>query len=296
MAIPRIATYPMPATVPESRVQWPFEPSRAALLVHDMQDYFLDFYDSVAAPVPQLLSHLRQLIDMARARGMPVFYTAQPTRQEPCARGLLTDMWGPGLTARPERSGICAELAPLPQDVVLDKWRYSAFQRSSLRERLQALERDQLVIGGVYAHIGCLMTACDAFMHDIKPFVVADALADFSTREHAMALEYVASRCGRVVSTAELLQAAAAGGCASVVPASLADLKALVARELRIDLRELNDDDNLVNWGLDSIRIMAWVERWRVQRPAIEFVHLAAEPTLTAWWRLLRDASAPATA
>ncbi len=33
-----------------------------------------------------------------------------------------------------------------------------------------------------------MTTATDAFMRDIKPFMVADALADFSRDEHLMSL------------------------------------------------------------------------------------------------------------
>lgn len=51
--------------------------------------------------------------------------------------------------------------------------------------------RNQLIITGVYAHIGCMTTATDAFMRDIKPFMVADALTDFSRDEHLMSLKYV---------------------------------------------------------------------------------------------------------
>jgi len=57
----------------------------------------------------------------------------------------------------------------------------------------------------VYAHIGCLTTALEAFMRDIQPFMVADALADFSEEEHRIACEYASGRCARVLNTADVL-------------------------------------------------------------------------------------------
>ncbi|MGR4869115.1 isochorismatase family protein [Variovorax sp. LARHSF232] len=295
MSIPRIATYPMPAQVPAGRVAWAFEPGRAALLVHDMQDYFLDFYDRDAAPIPELLANTRRLVEAARAAGVPVFYSAQPTEQSADQRGLLTDMWGPGLTTHPgSAAAICAELAPGEGDVVLTKWRYSAFQRSDLEARLRSLGRDQLVVCGVYAHIGCLMSACEAFMKDIRPFLAADALADFSAEEHRMALNYVAQRCGRVALTADLLDAltTASAAATSALPTSLAALIGEITRSLQLAPGELAADDRLMDWGLDSIRLMAFVEAWRAAGRDLSFVQLAEAPSAAAWWSVLQAAPA----
>jgi bifunctional isochorismate lyase / aryl carrier protein len=61
-------------------------------------------------------------------------------------------------------------------------------RRPSFAER----GRDQLVGTGVYAHIGCQATAVEAFMRDVRAFLVADAVAEFSRRHHDQACEYVA--------------------------------------------------------------------------------------------------------
>ena len=150
------------------------------------------------------IRNLRRLIDAAHAAGIPVYYTAQPPRQNPEDRRLLIDFWGDGLQ-NDESARVLDELAPTDRDTVLTKWRYSAFVRSPFEDLLKESGRDQLIIGGVYAHIGCLTTALEAFMRDIQPFMVADALADFSEEEHRIACEYASGRCARVLNTADVL-------------------------------------------------------------------------------------------
>lgn len=286
MAIPRIASYAMPAVAdfPANRVQWHADPRRAALLIHDMQQYFLDFYDTAAAPIPQLVANAQRLRDACDAAGIPVFYTAQPAVQPAEDRALLNAFWGPGLPAKPEGAPIIAALAPRAQHTVLDKWRYSAFVRSDLLERLRAQGRDQLIVCGVYAHIGCQVTCVDAFMRDIQPLLVGDALADFSAERHAQALDYVAQRAGAVWSTEQVL---ADLGNGAGLPADIDALHAEVAKMLEMPKSDLGLDDNLLYAGLDSIRLMSLLERWKRAGAQLTFVQLAEHPTLVQWWALL---------
>ncbi|WP_312468120.1 isochorismatase [Pseudescherichia sp.] len=278
MAIPKLTGYVLPAAteIPQNKVSWAFEPERAALLIHDMQDYFINFWGENCPMMAQVVANIAALREFCKQHNIPVYYTAQPKEQSDEDRALLNDMWGPGLTRKPEEQQVVAALAPDEEDTVLVKWRYSAFHRSPLEQMLKESGRNQLLITGVYAHIGCMTTATDAFMRDIKPFMVADALADFSRDEHLMALNYVAGRSGRVVMTEDLLP----------VPVSKSALRAVVL-PLLDDSDEPMDDENLIDYGLDSVRMMALAARWRKVYGDIDFVMLAKNPTLDAWWALL---------
>jgi bifunctional isochorismate lyase / aryl carrier protein len=205
--LPAIAPYPMPgpAELPANRVAWRPDPRRAVLLVHDMQHYFLGAFTADASPVTELIEHIDQLTDACRRLGVPVVYSAQPGGQNAQERGLQLDMWGQGIGAGPHDAAIIDALSPHQGDTLLTKWRYTAFHRTGLQDLLTTTGRDQLIVTGIYAHIGCLMTATDAFMRDIQPFFVADAVADFSRADHDMAMRYAAGRAAVVTTTHALL-------------------------------------------------------------------------------------------
>ncbi|MBH0123613.1 isochorismatase family protein [Rhodococcus sp. HM1] len=222
MALPESVSYPLPEEQPANRVAWTIDPERAVLLVHDMQEYFVRSFDRSADPLATVVPNIDGIRDSAHAAGVPVVYTAQPGNQDPADRALLLDFWGPGLTADPAETAIIDDLAPHEDDVLLTKWRYSAFIRTDLLERMRAWGRDQLIITGVYAHIGCLTTALDGFMNDIQVFFVSDGTADFSRREHTDALNYVASRCAVVLPTADVVDALASANVAGDLAASRA--------------------------------------------------------------------------
>ncbi|GGK74067.1 isochorismatase family protein [Mangrovihabitans endophyticus] len=203
--IPAITPYPIPtaAELPGNVAGWTADPDRAVLLIHDMQGYFLRaFPDDLRDELVQNTTWLRE---RCADLGMPVAYTAQPGDMTDEERGLLKDFWGPGMRAGAADREIVEPLAPRPGDWMFTKWRYSAFFRTDLLRRLRAGGRDQLLICGVYAHVGVLMTALDAFSHDVQPFLVADAVADFTAEHHRMAIDYAARRCAVVTTVKEVL-------------------------------------------------------------------------------------------
>lgn len=205
MALPTIPAYDLPTGSPAPRAPWRPETPRLTLLIHDMQRYFCAAYGDQPTPLPAVVQNIAALAEAARGAGVPVFYTAQQGNQFRADRGLQADLWGPGMQASPAHQDILDALAPKPGDIVLVKHRYSAFQRSNLAELMRARGRDQLAIAGIYAHIGCLATAAEAFQRDIQPFAVFDAQADFSREKHDLAMTWVAATCGVPLGAADLL-------------------------------------------------------------------------------------------
>ncbi|NLU73971.1 isochorismatase family protein [Streptomyces sp. HNM0575] len=202
--IPPIESYLLPTAgdLPANTAEWEADPDRAVLLVHDMQRYFLrPFPEALREP---LVRNVAQLRARCVSLGIPVAYTAQPGGMTDEDRGLLKDFWGAGMKVAPADRLIVDELAPAEDDWMFTKWRYSAFFRSDLMERLARTGRDQLIVCGVYGHVGVLMTAVEAFTNDIQAFLVADAMADFSEEHHRLTLRYAAQRCAVVTTVKEV--------------------------------------------------------------------------------------------
>ncbi|MFI5910631.1 isochorismatase family protein [Dactylosporangium sp. NPDC051541] len=208
--LPRITPYPAPADFSgdQARVGWRLDPRRAVLLVHDMQNYFLAPFGTAGdEPLAPVVDNITVLRKHAVAAGVPVVFSAQPGGQSRAERGLLQDFWGDGPPPDEHALAITAALTPAAGEHRITKRRYSAFVGTPLGQLLRQWQRDQLVITGVYAHIGVLATALDGFMRDIQPFVAADAVADFGPEHHRDALRHIRDCCGVVATTAEIAEA-----------------------------------------------------------------------------------------
>lgn len=284
MAIPKIASYDLPEhkEFPENKTNWEIDPSTAVLLIHDMQEYFVNYYEVNASPMVDVLKNINELKKRAKEAGIPVIYTAQPANQDPKDRALLSDFWGPGLNG--DHTPVVSSLAPETDDIEYIKWRYSAFKKTPLLEYMQENNKTQLIISGIYGHIGILSTTLDAFMLDIQPFIVGDAIADFSREDHVHTLNYVAGRAGSVKTLGKVMSEIQTTE-GSVL--SLNVLQSDVAEALGVSSDDLDVNENLMFVGLDSMRAMTLVEKWNKQGANVSFSQLIEAVSLQEWWQAI---------
>lgn len=162
-----------------------------ALLVIDMQRESLPdgFYG--VPNMAEVTRNCSRVIRAARRREIPIVYTRHVYRisgvdalaREPRAEDGRTPLAYVG-----EQAEIVAELTPQPQDVVIQKRRYSAFYGTELDSVLHGLGTTELILTGVVTD-GCVMTsAWDAFANNWPVTLVKDACGAGSQGSHASAV------------------------------------------------------------------------------------------------------------
>ena len=70
---------------------------------------------------------------------------------------------------------------------------------------------------------------------------------------------------------------------------TLERMRADVARMLREDPEAIGLDDNLMDWGLDSMRLLDLVMSWNAAGLNIDVMEIGAETSLNGWWRIIQQ-------
>ena len=70
---------------------------------------------------------------------------------------------------------------------------------------------------------------------------------------------------------------------------TLERMRADVARMLREDPENIGLDDNLMDWGLDSMRLLDLFMAWNADGLNVDVMEIAAETSLNGWWRLIQQ-------
>lgn len=161
-------------------------PERSALLVLDMQAYFLDKTSHACAPSAEaILPGVVALMHAFSRLERPVFITQH--LNTPQDAGLMATWWHDLLTPEHPFSQVDARLE-LPGGIHLPKTRYDAFLGTSLEQMLHERHVDQVVICGVLTHLCCETTARSAFMRGFEVFFTVDGTATYNEAFHRATL------------------------------------------------------------------------------------------------------------
>jgi ureidoacrylate peracid hydrolase len=197
-------------------------PKRAALLMIDMQNDFLDKKSpAYTKNAEYIIANLKKLIKTARRVKIPVIYTAH-CHQDSKIDGGMTAKWWPEirdkkiLVAGSKGAEIINELKPLSRSCVqgrglvkekiIYKHRYSAFYNTDLEIYLRGLGVTDLIITGIMTGICCDSTARDAFFRDFRVFVIADSTAAGENELHLNSLKILAYAFAYVTTTDNIIR------------------------------------------------------------------------------------------
>ncbi|HEX7160078.1 MAG TPA: isochorismatase family cysteine hydrolase [Trebonia sp.] len=178
---------------------------RYALLVVDMQNGFCHpdgSFQRIGRGLEgamDAVANAAVAVGQARAAGVPVVFTRHVYRPGRPDEGLaLTKNSSElaavdGLAVGSWDADVCDELGCGPEDLVVDKVRFDAFQWTSLEPLLRGLGVTAVMICGVVTNICVESTARSAFMRDFPVTLLADCCAAKTHRLHELAIEVLSS-------------------------------------------------------------------------------------------------------
>ena len=187
----------------KSRKPFELELDKAALLVLDMQNYFIDRNSNAHVPsAGTIILPVNKLISFMYERGRPVIFTKHITSDEP--HDLMKKMWKDNIPDEEHISGIINHIDS-SKGIVLTKNFYSAFRKTGLNKLLKELGVEQLIITGVMTHLCCETTARDAFSRYFEVFFVIDGTATYTEELHVGTLRSISHGFGVCVTVEEII-------------------------------------------------------------------------------------------
>ena len=167
-----------------------FAPSRAALLVVDMQKYFLRNTSHAYIPASRaVLPKIKALTDSFRENARPVFFTRHLNTEQNAK--LMSVWWTDFIRETDPLSEITEELDS-SQSIIIKKSQYDAFFETPLETLLNEKRVTQLVICGVMTHLCCETTVRSAFVRGFEVFFPVDGTATYNEQFHLASLRNLA--------------------------------------------------------------------------------------------------------
>jgi acyl-CoA reductase-like NAD-dependent aldehyde dehydrogenase/nicotinamidase-related amidase len=181
------------------------------LLLVDLQNDFLPSAGLQPA-APALVARAAALLEGFRSRFLPVVHvwtTVRPDEDRRMSHWKRAGKWAcvqgsAGHEPPPP-------LRPRPDELVLHKSFFSAFENSRLKQSLQSFQCNALVVAGVHLH-GCIRaTVLDAYQQGYPGWVAEDAVGSNDAVHAAITGRYLGERAARFAPVGDLLRYLNAG-------------------------------------------------------------------------------------
>ncbi len=183
----------------------PFELNlkKAALLVLDMQNYFLNEESHAFVPSSlNIISSIQEISKTFQGMGNKVIFSRHLDAENESS--TMNRWWKNSIRPDNDLSKISHILNKQAIEII-EKEQYSAFYETELEAILKDNDIEQVIITGVMTHLCCETTARDAFMRGFEVFFVVDATATYTEELHIGALRAISHGFGTCISTEEII-------------------------------------------------------------------------------------------
>ena len=190
------------------------DPTKTALVVVDLQNAFMmpGVAHAPCAMAPKIVPNVNRLAKAVRATGGKVVWIQTAFTEESLQSWSTmhemtlperTDKRIEALTRGSKGYELWDELDVLPEDLIVEKLRFSAFIQgsSNLAEVLRAHGIDTVLITGTVTSVCCESTARDAMMLNFKTLMITDGNAASTDEDHNGALIGFYLTFGDIMST-----------------------------------------------------------------------------------------------
>ena len=133
----------------------------------------------------QLFSNLKKIVKGMRVLEVPILWAEQNPK------GL-----GPTV---PEVAGLLVDLQAMP------KYSFSCYKNMDIRQSIEALNRPNVLVAGIEAHVCVYQTVRDLITASYRPQIVADAVSSRTAENKQIGLEKCKSAGAEITSVETVL-------------------------------------------------------------------------------------------
>ena len=190
------------------------DPARTALVVVDMQNAFMlpGVAHSLCPMAEKIVPNINRLAQAVRATGGAVVWIKTTFKEDVLQSWstyfeMVTPQQGAkrvaALTADSKGHELWATLDVRPDDMIVEKSRFSAFIQgsSNLAEVLRGRGLNTILVTGTVTNVCCESTARDAMMLNFKTIMVTDGNAAMTDEDHNASLCAFYLTFGDIMST-----------------------------------------------------------------------------------------------